>query len=651
MQISIDIRLTLIIEGLIKNEFKEPNYLMSNIKSRKIMNRKGLPALALLLSPALFTSVAFANTNTQSTTISVDSVASIDTKLTHKRDEVKQLENAVVNDQSRLRDLRNQSENLDQKAKQLDSKRKLAQRNLDEQYNRMIDDPDLDITPFQKQYQDSWKEVKENQVATLAIQQDIQEQTRVLKTSSTKKQRALDELEILGESRQEARVLRLQEELATQDTLDVVHTITCKMSMTLSACASQGKTLSMQKAVNSFQQQLINGFTETDTVKQHVENVSLNIHVLDSAIIDSGFNGSNRYTTKLQASLLARPNSTAACQLLGLENRYCIEQGTAQTSNDKIKKEKKWVGITIRSNRHEDNVTVNGVNYGSTPVDVMLPSGQHQITVEKSGFEPYSRQMSLAKDMTVWAELKLQENRPKPGKKFADTLSNNQQAPQMVVIGSGDYHIGKDAAKNINISTAYSIAATPVTVNQFDAFVASSGYITEAEKGAGCNAINGGETKRHQNQNWRKPGFEQSKNAPAVCISKKDAETYAQWLTKQTGFTYALPSETQWEVAARAGSKDAYWWGSDIGSGNANTGWGGSSWANKSTSPVGSFGANPYGIYDTAGNVWEWTSTKSGVVRGGAWSFAPTKAKVYESLELNPSTSANYTGFRVVRTL
>ncbi|WP_141677011.1 SUMF1/EgtB/PvdO family nonheme iron enzyme [Aliivibrio sp. 1S165] len=624
---------------------------MSNIKSRKIMNRKGLPALALLLSPALFTSVALANTDTQSTALAVDSVASIDAKLTNKRSEVKQLEGTVTNNQNQLRDLRNQNDALDKKADQLDDKRKLAQRNLDEQYNRMISDPDLDITPFQKQYQDSWKEVKENQAATLVIQQDIQEQTRVLKESSTKKQRSLDELEILGESRQEARVLRLQEELAAQDTLDVVHTITCKMSMTLEACASQGKTLSMQKAVNNFQQQLINGFTEMDTVKQHVDNVSLNIHVLDNAIIDSGFNGNNRYTTKLQASLRARPNSTAACQLLGLENRYCIEQSTNQASNDKIKKEKKWVGITIRSNRHGDNVTVNGVNYGNTPVDVMLPAGQHQVTVEKSGFEPYSRQMTLAKDMTVWAELKVQENSPKPGKKFADLLTNNQQAPQMVVIGSGNYHIGKNAKHDVNISKAYSIAATPVTVNQFNAFVASTGYITEAEKGAGCNAINGGETKRHQNQNWRKPGFEQSKNAPAVCISKTDAETYAHWLTKQTGFTYALPSESQWEVAARAGSKDAYWWGSDIGSGNANTGWGGSSWANKSTSPVGSFGANPYGIYDTAGNVWEWTSAKSGIVRGGAWNFAPTKAKVYESLELSPSTSANYTGFRVVRSL
>jgi len=624
---------------------------MSNIKSRRIMNRKGLPALALILSPALFTPVALANTETQITAPAADSVASIDAKLDHKRSEVKQLEGTVRNDQNRLRDLRNQSDSLDKKAEQLDAKRKLAQRNLDEQYNRMIDDPDLDITPFQKQYQDSWKEVKENQIAKLAIQQDIQEQTRVLKSNNAKKQRALDELEILGESRQEARVLRLQEELAAQDSLDVIHTITCKMSMTLEACASQGKTLSMQKAVNNFQQQLINGFTETDIVKQHVDSVSLNIHVLDSAIIDSGFNGSNRYTTKLQASLRARPNSTAACQLLGLENRYCIEQSNSSSLNDKIKKEKKWVGITIRSNRHEDNVTVNGVNYGSTPVDVMLPAGQHQITVEKSGFEPYRRQMSLTKDITVWADLKEQENRPKPGKKFSDRLGNNQLAPQMVVIGSGNFHIGKNAANNVTISKAYSIGATPVTVNQFNAFVASTGYITEAEKGAGCNAINGGETKRHQNQNWRKPGFEQSKNAPAVCISKNDAETYAQWLTKQTGFKYALPTEAQWEIAARAGSKDAYWWGDDIGSGNANTGWGGSTWANKSTSPVGSFGANPYGIYDTVGNVWEWTNAKSGIVRGGAWSFAPTKAKAYESLELNPSTSANYTGFRVVREL
>lgn len=614
------------------------------------MNRKGLPTLALILSPALFTPAVLANIDTPMAASVTDSVASIDAKLDHKRSEVKTLENTVRNDQNQLRDLRSQSDALDEKIEQLNSKRKLAQHNLDEQYNLMIDDPDLDITPFQKQYQDSWREVKEGQVAKLAIQQDIQEQTRILKSNNVKKQRALDELEILGESRQEARVLRLQEELVSQDSLDVIHTITCKMSMTLEACANQGKTLSMQKAVNNFQQQLINGFTEADTVKQHIDSVSLNIHVLDSAIIDSGFNGSNRYTTKLQASLRARPNSTAACQLLGLENRYCIEQSTA-SSSDKIKKENKWVGITIRSNRHEDTVTINGVNYGSSPVDVMLPAGQHQITVEKSGFEPYRNQVSLTKDMTIWAKLNELENRPKPGKKFTDRLSNNQLAPEMIVIGSGNFYIGKNATKHINLSNAYSIGATPVTVNQFNAFVASTGHITEAEKGAGCNAINGGETKRHQNQNWRKPGFEQSKNAPVVCVSKNDAETYARWLTKQTGYKYSLPTETQWEIAARAGSKAAYWWGDDIGSGNANTGWGGSTWANKSTSPVGSFGANPYGVYDTVGNVWEWTNAKSGIVRGGAWNFAPTKAKAYESLELVPSTSANYTGFRVVREL
>lgn len=151
------------------------------------MNRKGLPALALILSPALFTPVALANTETQITAPAADSVASIDAKLDHKRSEVKQLEGTVRNDQNRLRDLRNQSDSLDKKAEQLDAKRKLAQRNLDEQYNRMIDDPDLDITPFQKQYQDSWKEVKENQIAKLAIQQDIQEQTRVLKSNNAKK--------------------------------------------------------------------------------------------------------------------------------------------------------------------------------------------------------------------------------------------------------------------------------------------------------------------------------------------------------------------------------------------------------------------------------------------------------------------------------
>lgn len=612
------------------------------------MIRNGFPALLVALSPMLLPSTALGN----EAGLKVDPVASLEVKLTKKQGEINTLDTGLSQKKAALESLKKQRAQHSKRSLELEKQRQKAQADLDKQYNRMLDNPDIDISAYHKQYQDSWNAVKSNQVEILTITQDIEEQQRQATNTTRLRKQLLNELENLAESKQEARVRRARAELEFSDNLEVIHTITCNTTMTLAECANQGKTLTMQKAVSTFQDQLLTNLTEADLAQENSGKVAFNIHVLNNQIIDSGFSGNNRYITRLQSELKARPSEIAACQLLGLANRYCVKSGDQQSSGDARDNEKRWLSMTIRSNRHEDKVTVNGVDYGNTPVDVMLPTGKHQVTIEKPGFEPYSRQVSLGKDLTIWAELKEQKNRPSPGKNFADTLKNNYQAPKMVVIGSGQYSIGPNAEQNISLNKAYSIGATPVTVKQFELFVNNTGYITEAEKGAGCSTITeGGEVTLKKEQNWRKPGFAQQDNAPAVCISRNDAETYNQWLSKQTGYSYHLPSETQWEVAARAGSKTAFWWGDDIGAGKANTGWSGSSWSNKSTSPVMSFAANPYGIYDTAGNVWEWTKTKSGVVRGGSWSYAPSKARVFERLEQRPSISANYIGFRVVRDL
>ena len=125
-----------------------------------------------------------------------------------------------------------------------------------------------------------------------------------------------------------------------------------------------------------------------------------------------------------------------------------------------------------------------------------------------------------------------------------------------------------------------------------------------------------------------------------INVSWEDAQAYVAWLSRESGARYRLLSEAEWEYVARAGSKTVYSWGNDIGRNRANC-WGyGSRWDREQTAPVGSFGANAFGLHDVHGNVWEWVedcwndsyagapadgtawgqgNCASRVVRGGAW--------------------------------
>lgn len=145
---------------------------------------------------------------------------------------------------------------------------------------------------------------------------------------------------------------------------------------------------------------------------------------------------------------------------------------------------------------------------------------------------------------------------------------------------------------------------------------------------------------------------------PAINVAYDDAAMYADWLSKKTGRRYRLPTEAEWELAARAGTKTRYWWGDDMDPGRANCAGCGGTWDGRQTVPVGSFGANPWGLYDTAGNVWEWTSSTPfagsnplplRVVRGGAWSRDGSAAAVGHRVFNSRGLRSPNLGFRLVR--
>lgn len=95
---------------------------------------------------------------------------------------------------------------------------------------------------------------------------------------------------------------------------------------------------------------------------------------------------------------------------------------------------------------------------------------------------------------------------------------------------------------------------------------------------------------------------------PVIHVSRSDAKQYVGWLSERTGETYRLPSEAEWEYAARAGTETAYWWGDAPGDGRIACDGCGSRWDDRSTAPVGSFPANPWGLHDMLTNVSEWTA-------------------------------------------
>ena len=90
-----------------------------------------------------------------------------------------------------------------------------------------------------------------------------------------------------------------------------------------------------------------------------------------------------------------------------------------------------------------------------------------------------------------------------------------------------------------------------------------------------------------------------------INVNWEDAKAYAAWLSKQTGKRYRLPSESEWEYGARAGTRTRYSWGDAIGVNRANCNGCGSEWDGTQTAPVASFVPNCFGLYDMHGNVWE----------------------------------------------
>jgi formylglycine-generating enzyme required for sulfatase activity len=276
-----------------------------------------------------------------------------------------------------------------------------------------------------------------------------------------------------------------------------------------------------------------------------------------------------------------------------------------------------------------------------------------------------------------------------PDKVFRDC----PDCPEMVVLPAGTFPMGSSPAEkswavNHGATAAavsdespqhsvslrsFALGKYDVTRGEYSVFVRETGH----SAGDGCGRA-GEKWNKQTGVSWQRPGFSQTLRDPVVCVSWLDAQAYVSRLngkvrrpnsTPGKG-TYRLPSEAEWEYAARAATTTRLWWGDEDGSAvdyawyKENSG--------SQTHPVGSKAANPFGLYDMAGNVWQWTqdcyadsyvnapadgtAVESGdtcmrVDRGGSW-YYPSWLLRAATRERNPSDYRDLImGFRVAKSI
>jgi sulfatase modifying factor 1 len=226
----------------------------------------------------------------------------------------------------------------------------------------------------------------------------------------------------------------------------------------------------------------------------------------------------------------------------------------------------------------------------------------------------------------------------------------NSLEMKLVLIPAGKFMMGSpesekgrspgDKQREVQIEEPYYLGIHEVRVRDFRAFVDDAGYKTEAEKAGDKNT-------------WKNPEITQAEDHPVVRVSWNDAQGFCAWLTKKEGEKYRLPTEAEWEYACRAGTKTRFHNGDDDDAGLkevANVGY-------YTTTPVGQFKPNAFGLYDMHGNVYEWcqdlyqSGGKDRVIRGGSWEWCDYRSNCRSAARVarEPSKRRDYLGFRVAR--
>ena len=284
------------------------------------------------------------------------------------------------------------------------------------------------------------------------------------------------------------------------------------------------------------------------------------------------------------------------------------------------------------------------------------------------------------------------------GAEFSDELASGGTGPLMITIAPGHFSMGcvsgfrcrdNTPVREVNIERPFALSVYEVTRGEFRTFVERTGYITDAEKAGVAGDLAVSAARRHQGcigwsladfrsgnpdtvarlRSWRRPGFSQSGDHPVVCIAWSDANEYVQWLASETGRPYRLPSEAEWEYAARAGSSIINVDASSFCEYTRDEADLRLCLGEPYTQPAGQDRPNAFGLYDMERNAYEWVedcwspdfgglptdgsawtrgNCQSRVARRGGWGAFAVQYEVRTGSR-NLHTANNQVGFRVAQ--
>ena len=325
---------------------------------------------------------------------------------------------------------------------------------------------------------------------------------------------------------------------------------------------------------------------------------------------------------------------------------------------------------------------------------MVLPPDSYRVEASAPGYATKMESVTHGAEPTV-RRIALRRAGSKAIPRAGDRFRDCPECPEMVVVPAGSYRMGSPSGEagrsseegpvhEVTFHRPFALGVHEVTVAEFGRFVDETGHRT----GSSCAVWEGDEWEDRAGLGWRDPGFGQGGGHPVVCASWNDARAYMKWLSLRTGEAYRLPSESEWEYAARAGTTTARYWGegesgqcrhangADASMKEHYSGW---TWTVAScrdghvhTAPVGSFDANGWGLHDMLGNVseltgdcwnggytgapadgsaWEIGDCNHRVLRGGSWDYLPGMLRSAFRFRVNSGNRYFSVGFRVARTL